>query len=455
MKKIYYILFACVAMMTLSACSLKEDPIFEESASLRSELHIAKVREVLTSAPNGWLMEYYGNLSFGGYNVLVKFEGDKATVASEKWGANHKAGIDENGKVVTSTSGCHFKLEQSMGTVLSFDEYNETFHYFSMPNNPDYTYDKDKGLEGDFEFRVIKANADSVIMRGKKHNTKIIMTRIPADKTWESIINEAKETEEYMSSRSYTLAGEDVPEGKEITATSNGGYRCFVFTYKNAMGDKETVTAPYIVKEDGFYFYREVEVDGIKLNGLKKGDTDEYFVFRNNPNLQLDTYMPTLAECLTTSTWYQRYGSVGEYAKPFWDAMLAKLKTGGKGGDEIKLYTATIGPNGDNKWACALTAGGDAPIYGFSLTSNTDGTQVTFKQVSTNRNKAGKDYYNKYAWKGVLDCLFNHTFNLSCDYQRRPKWITLTDVNEPTNVITVYAQPSYFMEDQSYYQDKN
>lgn len=451
MKKIYYILFACVAMMTFSACSLKEDSVFDESASQRSEQHIAKVRQVLTSASNGWLMEYYGDLAFGGYNIMVKFEGDQATIASEKWGENHDAGLDANGNVITKIS--HFKLEQSMGTVLSFDENNELFHYFSMPNNPDYTYDKDKGLEGDFEFRVIKADADSVIMRGKKHNAKIIMTPIPADRTWESIINDASETEDYMSSRSYTLAGEDLPEGKEITATSNGGYRCFVFTYKNEKGDKETVTAPYIVKEDGFYFYREVEVDGIKLDGLIKGSTDDYFVFRNNPKLQLDTYMPTLAECLTTSKWYQRYGSVGEYAKPYWDAMLEKLKTAGKGGNEIKIYTATIGPNGDNKWACSLTAGNDAPFYGFSLTSNADGTQVKFSQVSTNRNKAGKDYYGKYLWDGVLNCLYGHTFNLSCDYQRRPKWITLTDINEPTNVITIYAQPFYFIEDQSYYQD--
>jgi len=29
----------------------------------------------------------------------------------------------------------------------------------------------------------------------------------------------------------------------------------------------------------------------------------------------------------------------------------------------------------------------------------------------------------------------------------------MTDVNDPTNVITVYTTPSYFVENQSYYQD--
>lgn len=172
-KNIFYFLIAGLAVMAFSACSLKEDESFAESASQRSGENIAAVQKLLYAAPNGWLMEYYGNLSFGGYNVMVKFEGDQATVASEKWGYNHKAGLDDSGNAITTTS--HFKMEQSMGTILSFDEYNETLHYFSMPNNPDYTYDTADGLYGDFEFRVMKASQDSIILRGKKHNNKIVM----------------------------------------------------------------------------------------------------------------------------------------------------------------------------------------------------------------------------------------------------------------------------------------
>lgn len=452
-KKIYYILASAVVLMSFAACSLKEDPIFSETASQRSGENLEKVRTVLTAAPNGWLMSYYGNLSIGGYNIMVKFEGDSATVASEKWGPNHVAGLDASGKAVKSTS--HFKLELSMGTVLSFDSYNPTIHYFSMPNNPDYTYDTADGLSGDMEFRVMHASADSVVMRGKKSNNKIVMTPIPADRTWESIISEASATETYMSSRSYTLAGTALPEGKKITATSNGGYRSLVFEYRDQYGQKQTVVAPYIVKDDGFEFYREVDVDGIKLNGLLKGTTDDYFVFRNNPQLQLDSYMPTLAENILTGTWYQRYGDVGAYAKPFWDAMLEKLKTYGKNKDEVKIYTATVGMTTDNKLACSMTTSTDAPYWGFSGdVLNEEGTRVKFTQMPSVNNKAGKAY-RKIGWDKVLDCIYGHTFDLTCDYQRRPSWIRMTDVDDPTNVITVYSTPSYFMEDQSYYQDKN
>lgn len=456
MKKIYQLLFAAVALAVLSACSMKEDAIFNESASQRVDENIESVRSVLKSAQNGWLMEYYGSLSFGGYNVMVKFDDDQATVASEKWSTNHVAGLDDvTGKCITTTS--HYKMEQSMGTILSFDEYNATLHYYAMPNNPDYSYDTADGLYGDFEFRVMKATADSVILRGKKHNNKIVMTPIPVDKTWESIIVEAAVTELYMSSRSYTLAGEDMPEGKKITATSNGGYRSFVFEYRDSFDQKQTVVAPYIVKDDGFYFYREVDVDGIKLDGLLKGTTDEYFVFRNNPRLRLDTEMPTLAESIKGTSWYQRYGSVGNLAKPYWDAMLEKLKTYGKNKDEVKIYTATIGLtsiSGDKQdLACRLNTSTDEPYWGFTLdVLNEEGTRVKFNQLSTLKNKAGTAY-RKIGWDKILNCIYGHTFDLTCDYQRRPEWIKMTDINDPNNVITIYSTPMYFMEDPNYYND--
>ncbi len=454
MKKIYFCLLTCIAAMMFNACSLKEDPIFDEQASQRSGNYTSNVSSVLYSAPNGWLMEYYGNLNFGGYNMMVKFAGDSVVVGCEKWGSSHKAGIDAStGKVITTTS--HFKLEQSMGTVISFDEYNETMHYFSMPNNPDYTYDVAEGLSGDFEFRVMKATNDSIILRGKKSNNKIVMTPIPADKTWESIIQEANETESYMMSRSYTLSGADKKDTINVVVTNNGDYRCLIFEYTDSYDQKQTVAAPYIVKKDGYYFYSKVTINGMELDGLEKGSTDDYFLFRNNHNLQLDTYMPTIAEALVTGTWYMRLGSVGDYSRPHWDTMMEILKTAGKNKDEIKIYTATIGLTSDKKEACSLSTTTDAPYWGYTTVSNADGTQITFNQNSTVRNKAGKDYYSKYKWGAVLGTIYGHTFKLSCDYQRRPQWIKMEDVNEPTNVWTVYVTPTYFVEDQSYYQDKN
>ena len=438
----------------LSACSLKEDDDFGESASQRSEAHIMEIEELLPTAANGWLVQYYGNLNFGGYNMMMKFTGDSVTIASEKFGSNHKAGIGADGKVVTTTSAyTHYKMEQSMGSILSFDDYNETFHYFSMPDNPDYSYDKADGLYGDFEFRVMTATKDSIILRGKKHNNRIVMTPIPEEKSWESIILDAAETEEYMMSRSYNLTGVARTDSIDIAVNNNGSYRCLIFTYTDSTGLQQTVAAPYIIDEKGYDFYTPVEVNGMTLDGLDKGTTDDYFLFRNNPDLQLDSYMPTLYESIATGTWYMRYGSVGEYARPYWDDMLAVLKTAGKNKQEIKIYTATIGMSSDNKQSVSMTTTTDAPYFGFACSG--ENTRITFSANSLVSNKAGKTYYQKYKWNSVLNTIYGHTFELTCDYQRRPSWITMTDVNNPANVITVYTTPYYFMEDPLYYQDLN
>lgn len=458
-KILSYLLYAMTALPLggvggglLTSCSLKEDADFGETASQRSEAHIAAIEELLPTATNGWLVEYYGNLGFGGYNMMMKFTSDSVTVASEKFGPSHLAGLDSNGKCITTTSAyTHYKMEQSMGSILSFDDYNETFHYFSMPDNPDYSYDKAEGLYGDFEFRVIEASKDSIVLRGKKHNNRILMTPIPADKTWESYITEAKETEEYMSSSKYFLTGADRKDDIEIVATSNAGYRCFVFTYTDTLDMKQTVTAPYIVNAEGFKFYAPVEVNGMVLNGLIKGDTQDYFLFRNNQNLQLDTYMPPLSEHLNTELWYFNYDDVGDYARPKWDAMMEILKTAGKNKDKITIYTATIGRLNDKNIGSSLSTSDAIPYWYMTTKSSEDGLTITFNQKSTGTNRTDKAYYNNYLWKDVLNCIYGHTFKLTTNNMRHPSYITMTDEKDPTNVITIYASARYFMNDQSYY----
>ena len=445
----------CVAL-AFTSCELKDDKeYFPENAAQRSETNIENVMKVLQSAPNGWLMEYYGNLGYGGFNVMVKFVGDQATVASEQIGPNHKAGIGDDGKVVTSTS--HFKLEQSMGTILSFDDYNPTFHYFSMPNNPDAIGDTSEGMYGDFEFRVMKCTPDSIVLSGKKHQNRIYMLPIPQGKAWEDIIKEAEETEFYMSSRYYNLEGSDIRpnDTTEVEVVSSG--RCLVFTYKDSTKLTQTVVAPYIVNKDGFEFYNSVNVNGYELDGLVKGDTDEYFLFKNNPNLRLATAMPTLVESLTSGTWFIRHSTLGEYAQPKWDAMLDKLKTAGKNKTEIKIYRAMLGLY-TNKLGVHMLAGSDSPYYGLSTSNvNEAGNQVTLKWLPSQSNRDGRDYYQKYGWDNAIEAFFGtrgRTFKLSTDYARKPTYITLTDIDEPTNVITVWADESYYMDDNmDYYQD--
>ena len=143
-----------VLTLLLSACTYRIDDVFDQSSAIRVREEIARTGEILAGAQNGWVMEYYAATKYGGYNILCKFNEDNTVaVQSEIFGE----------KVVTS----HYKVDQSQGVVLSFDEYNEIFHYFSTPANPDGIGTNGEGMLGDFEFRVLSVSAEEILLEGK------------------------------------------------------------------------------------------------------------------------------------------------------------------------------------------------------------------------------------------------------------------------------------------------
>ena len=84
--------------------------MFDKSASERIADAIKNDTEILTAPANGWVMYYYGNKNYGGYNVLCKFNKDNTVVVASEIYAK------------SQTAASHYKVEQSAGVVLSFDE---------------------------------------------------------------------------------------------------------------------------------------------------------------------------------------------------------------------------------------------------------------------------------------------------------------------------------------------
>ena len=117
MKKLVSNIWLITALVLgFVACTSEVDDVYDKPVSERVSDVIKNDMAILTSAQNGWVMYMYGDLVYGGYNVLCKFNDDHTvTVASE---------IAASDAMVTS----HFKLIQSAGVVLSFDEYNEIFN---------------------------------------------------------------------------------------------------------------------------------------------------------------------------------------------------------------------------------------------------------------------------------------------------------------------------------------
>ncbi|RRD01921.1 DUF4302 domain-containing protein [Prevotella sp. OH937_COT-195] len=443
MKKLNYFLTLLVSVLALSSCTSEVDNYFSESSSERSAKDIAKVQKILREAPNGWRMEFYGNLTYGGYNVLCKFDSEYVTFASEKVGKTHNAGLDDSGNLVGAGQKSTYTVMQSMGTLLSFDGGNEVFHYFSKPKNDDYG-SAGEGFNGDFEFRVLSASPEKIVLTGRKHGRKIIMYPMPANLEWKDYLKSVKETDNYMSSRSYRLMGEGIPDTVNIVVRQY--YRSLIFQYLDDKEELQTVAAPFIVTPEGFILYDTPTVRGVKIGNFAKGDTFERFYLADNKKVWLETAVPPLWESVRDGMWFFAYSKVGSYQMPLWDDFHEALKTAGLNNKENVLMNALVGTY-ENKTGFHFWAGPDYGIVRLDFVdANEEGNEISIKYSNDKpTNKTAKDYMSKHKLKPIIESLAGRgsklrRFKLTTDNARKPTIITFTDVNEPTNVFTLSAE---------------
>lgn len=439
-SKIMILLVAAVATV---GCTPMVKDYFDETSTERMENYTNNIKDILTAAPNGWRAEYYASTTYGGYNVFMKFEKDSVAIASEKVGPSQGAGLDENGNLIIEKS--HIKFEQSMGVVLSIDVNNSVFHYFAEPKNPDGFGDSGDGMAGDFEFRVVSASADSVVFEGKKHQTHIVLLPVPADRTWKQEYEAVKSVESNMSARTYYIFNGAQDMG--ITVTTS--YRRLVLSYLDEEGVENTVAAPFIITGDGYKFYRPFTLKDIRFEGFYNGEDGVYHGF-NNPELTLQAQTLPLIEQLSTGMWFITYDDLGAFAKPYWDTFKTALEKAGPNQSKATLYWALIGKY-SGKTGYHMNAGGDQATIGFDMSSvDGDDTRVKLKYKSSDTNKAGTSFYDKFKLKEALIPFIgktktsSRTFKITTDNNRRPTYFILTDESEPSNVIKLWAEERYY-----------
>ena len=163
MKAKYLVIIGLLAA-TFAACSRDEESLFEKPAAIRAQEAIENAFNVLTTPANGWEMAYFPNLeaSAKGYNMVLKFNKNGNVSVTAK-----NATTTAN-KIVTDTAST-WAVKSDYGPILTFDTYNDVFHAFSDPGNDG------AGLLGDYEFLILKATPELVLLKGKKHSAYTVM----------------------------------------------------------------------------------------------------------------------------------------------------------------------------------------------------------------------------------------------------------------------------------------
>lgn len=247
MKRIISIILSCAIVVGFSSCSEEED-IFNESSALRTNHTVETYKDLLTSAENGWLMEYFANLEEPGYPMLVKFGKDGSVVVGAK---NHYSNNN-----VYSTETSLYDVISDNGPVLTFNSYNTLLHIFSTPEDipdtgtPDNP-DDEQGLghEGDYEFVIYEGDENHVRMKGKKYGIEISLYRLDANQAWDTYYDQIDATKaQLFNSKIQTLWLTVGDERYSITGMSEG---LFKFVPEGGDAISQTDTDPFVVRFDG------------------------------------------------------------------------------------------------------------------------------------------------------------------------------------------------------------
>lgn len=163
MKAKYIVMIGLLAA-SFVACNRDEESLFDKPAALRAQEAVDNAFDILVSQEAGWEMAYFPNLeaTAKGVNMVLKFKknGNVSVTA--------KNSTTTSNKIMTDTAST-WAVKIDYGPILTFDTYNDVFHAWSDPE-PDGA-----GHLGDYEFLILKATPELVLLKGKKHSAYSVM----------------------------------------------------------------------------------------------------------------------------------------------------------------------------------------------------------------------------------------------------------------------------------------
>ena len=406
MKKTYRLLFALTALVFTASCTPEVEDTFDKPSPDRIAEAISETKDILTAAPNGWKMAYQGSGGFGGFNILCKFDKEDNVFCEEE--SDH----------AKATS--HYTVQQGQGVLLSFDSFNAALHKYSDPvgkiNGKSVGKDG-KGFQGDFEFRVMSCTKDSIVLEGRKHGDRVVMTPMPEDLTWDSFFTQIATVASGMSSERYNI----IIDKDTLPARMN------LHTLHTTDKNGKAVAIPFIYTPQGIEVLKGDSLNGRKLTAFTYS-TDDKWVDPNDKSVMLSPRDITPLEAFFSDNWTINVGYSSTAEMNVWKAAAAYAAS--KNMEIVTVYFSTtpgflslssyVGEDWGNLRTLYSTSGKDQiTIKGFR--PNPKGT-------ANERN--GAVFYNQYKLKDIANTFLVNgqatDYTLSIDNPKHPLWLRMT-----------------------------
>lgn len=270
------ILLLLSVLFLFTGCRKEEIDIFPNSPAERLNQAMSTYEDVLTSAENGWKMEYYANTQGGGYTLLMKFDASGLVTIASRSLLTKNAVYEQDSSL--------YKVIADNGPVLTFNTFNQVLHVFSNPEHPEILDPHEEGYligygwRGDYEFIIKEAVEDTVWLKGKKYGAEITMTKLAPDIQWQTYLDELGDMDKmlfHMDVPMLTLKVDDV-----FYRIYKG--RFHVFEIKKT--DKESQKVPFIVTSTGIQFYQPIELNGVVFRNFELNLTKTRLVSVEHPD---------------------------------------------------------------------------------------------------------------------------------------------------------------------------
>ena len=406
MKKTYRLLFALTALIFTAACTPEVEDAFDKPSPDRIAEAISETKDILTAAPNGWKMAYQGSGGFGGFNILCKFDKEDNVFCEEE--SDH----------AKATS--HYTVQQGQGVLLSFDSFNAALHKYSDPvgkiNGKSVGKDG-KGFQGDFEFRVMSCTKDSIVLKGRKHGDRVVMTPMPEDLTWDSFFTQIATVASGMSSERYNI----IIDKDTLPARMN------LHTLHTTDKNGKAVAIPFIYTPQGIEVLKADSLNGRKLTAFTYS-TDDKWVDPNDKNVMLSPRDITPLEAFFSDNWTINVGYSSTAEMNIWKAAAAYAAS--KNMEIVTVFFSTtpgflsLSSYVGDDWGNLRT-----------LYSTSGKNQITIKGFRPNpkgtaNERNGAVYYNQYKLKDIANTFLVNgqatDYTLSIDNPKHPLWLRMT-----------------------------
>jgi len=245
MKNAIYIILCSITIL-FGSCANGEPDIFPASPAERLNNALKVDKDSLINADNGWAMEYFATTQSAGYTMLMKFNKSGQVVVAGK--------NDLTRNTLVSDSSLYEMIGDN-GPVLTFNSYNNILHAFSNPVNPD-----GYGLEGDYEFVVMKTVANQIVLKGKKRGTTILLNKITQNISWKKYFDDIEAMNTLLfngSTNSLSLVIEN-----DTTMAYNGSTHIFRITKQGEDPNVAGENYPIIVTPKGLRLHTAYTING-------------------------------------------------------------------------------------------------------------------------------------------------------------------------------------------------